>query len=106
MADIIELTEDNFGEFVSSGCKLVEFYSKTCGPCKMLGFVLSDIAKGEDVVRIGKVVFEENDALLKENDVTGYPTMVFFKDGKEVNRLAGLQQKSKLQGVISELKAS
>ena len=88
---------------VAQGAVLVDFFSKTCGPCKMLAFVLKDIDKtmGDDV-KIVKVPFEENPELVKSYNVEGYPTIIMMKDGKEVSRKAGLQQKPVIVNMIKE----
>ncbi|KAA9233697.1 thioredoxin family protein [Aerococcus mictus] len=91
---IKELEKDTFKEDLQNGTVLVDFYSKTCGPCKMLSFILDDVdkTKGDDLSII-KISFEENPDLVEEYGVEGYPTLIAFKDGEEVTRKAGLQQK-------------
>ena len=100
---IKELVKEEFTADLSEGSVLVDFYSKTCGPCKMLSFILNDIDKtfGEKV-NIIKVDFEENPDLIEEHHVEGYPTLVMFKDGKEVSRKSGLQQKPVIIKMIEE----
>ena len=91
---IKELDGAQLESLVATGAKvLADFYSKTCGPCKMLGFVLADIAKEADGVEIVKVCFEENPDAVKAHGVEGYPTMILFAGGAETQRLKGLQQK-------------
>ena len=57
---------------------------------------------GENV-KIIKVDFEENPDLIEEHQVEGYPTLVMFKDGKEVSRKSGLQQKPVIIKMIEEV---
>ena len=101
---IKELVKEEFTADLSEGSVLVDFYSKTCGPCKMLSFILKDIDKkiGEKV-KIIKVDFEENPDLIEEHKVEGYPTLIMFKDGKEVSRKSGLQQKPVIIKMIEEV---
>ena len=101
---IKELVKEEFTADLSEGSVLVDFYSKTCGPCKMLSFILKDIDKkfGEKA-KIIKVDFEENPDLIEEHKVEGYPTLVAFKDGKEVSRKSGLQQKPVIIKMIEEV---
>ena len=101
---IKELVKEEFTADLTEGSVLVDFYSKTCGPCKMLAFILNDIDKrfGEKV-KIIKVDFEENPDLIEEHNVEGYPTLVAFKDGKEVSRKSGLQQKPVIIKMIEEV---
>lgn len=80
---------------------LADFYSKTCGPCKMLGFVLMDVAKNVDDVEIVKLDFDENKEALERHDVSGYPTMILFNKGQEIERFKGLQQKPTILRMIN-----
>lgn len=82
---------------------LVEFYSKTCGPCKMLSFVLKDIDKSMPDFPIYQIDFDENRELKESLGVKGFPTMLFFKDGKEVERMDGLKQKPAIVKVIESI---
>lgn len=91
---IKEIVKEEFKSDIEKGAVLLDFYSKTCGPCKMLSFVLKDIDKTlGDKVKIIKIEFDENKDLIDEFSVEGYPTLVVMKDGKELSRKSGLQQK-------------
>ena len=87
-----------------TGPMMVEFYSKTCGPCKMLSFVLRDIDKQFPDFRILTIDFDENQELKERLGVTGFPTMLFMKDGREAGRLKGLQQKPVIIKAIEQVK--
>lgn len=89
---IKEVNTASFKEALPNGLVLADFYSPTCGPCKMLSFVLQDVDKNTDI-QILKVNYDENPVLLEKHNVTGYPTLILFKDGVEVERKSGLQQK-------------
>ncbi|MHA6603480.1 thioredoxin family protein [Aerococcus urinae] len=100
---IKEYQQGDFKAEIAEGNVLVDFYSKTCGPCKMLSFILQDIDKSHgDDLKILKVSFEENTDIVEEYGVEGYPTLVYFKDGEEVSRKAGLQQKPVIEAMIEE----
>lgn len=102
---IKEVDSGEFKELAGKGLVLVDFFSTTCGPCKMLGFVLKDVEKEfGDEVAILKVDFDQSKDLTEEYGVTGYPTLVLLKDGKEVGRLQGLQQKPVIINLIKENK--
>ncbi len=90
---ITEITEKEYQSLDQSTPKLIEFYSKTCGPCKMLSFVLKDINKQKPEFPIYIIDFDENRELKEQLGVKGFPTMLFFKNGKEISRLEGLKQK-------------
>ena len=82
---------------------LVDFFSTTCGPCKMLAFVLNDVEKAlGDKVTILKLDFDKNKELVDQYEVKGYPTLILLKDGQEVKRMQGLQQKPAIIKMIEE----
>ena len=99
--EIKEVSESELPELTTRGKVLVDFYSKTCGPCKMLAFVLKDIAKGLDDTEILLIDFDQNKEAVESHAVEGYPTIIFYKDGKEVERMRGLQQKPVILQMIS-----
>lgn len=67
-----EVTEKEFRELVNQGLVLADFFSSTCGPCKMLSFVLADVDKTcGDKATILKVDFDKNKELVEEYEVSG-----------------------------------
>lgn len=102
---IKELTQKEFDEMDRSAPMLVEFYSKTCGPCKMLSFVLKDIDKTLPDFPIYQIDFDENIELKERLGVAGFPTMIFFRNGEEVERMEGLKQKPAIAKAIENLLA-
>ncbi|MGL6173673.1 MAG: thioredoxin [Cellulosilyticaceae bacterium] len=97
---IKEVLGEEFNEIIKEGKVLVDFFSTTCGPCKMLGFVLADLAKEVEDVTIVKVDFDKNKEIIEKYEVASYPTIILFKDGEEVSRLKGLQQKPVLKKML------
>lgn len=98
-----EVNSAEFKELCGTGLVLADFFSTTCGPCKMLGFVLKDVEKEfGDSLTILKVDFDQNKELTAEYGVAGYPTLVLLKDGAEVGRLQGLQQKPVIVKLVQE----
>ena len=67
--EIKEVSESELPELTTRGKVLVDFYSKTCGPCKMLAFVLKDIAKGLDDTEILLIDFDQNKAAVESHAV-------------------------------------
>ena len=98
-----EVMSAEFEGLANEGVVLVDFFSATCGPCKMLSFVLNDVEKTlGDQVKILKVNFDENKDLTAKYEVKGYPTIIILKDGVEVKRMQGLQQKPALIKALQE----
>jgi thioredoxin 1 len=105
MADgIIDLTSENFNSTTSQkGVVLVDFWAPWCGPCKMLGPVLTKVAtalKGKAV--IAKVNVDENQELAAQFQVTSIPAMFIFKDGQPVKQLMGLKSEADITKAIEE----
>lgn len=98
-----EVEKAEFEQLVNQGRVLVDFFSSTCGPCKMLSFVLNDVDKTcGDKVSILKVDFDKNQNLVEQYGVTGYPTLILLQDGVELKRVSGLQQKPLIIKMIEE----
>lgn len=95
MATIREVSEEELQQVIKSGQRVfVDFFSSTCSPCKMLSFILDDVAKSlEDDIEILKVDMDKNATVMEKYAVSTFPAMVLFEDGEEKKRLKGLQQK-------------
>jgi thioredoxin 1 len=100
---IQEIGTQDYDQLDKSGPMLVEFYSKTCGPCKMLAFVLRDIDKTLPDFKMYTIDYDENQELKERLGVKGFPTILLMKDGQEINRLAGLKQKPVIVKAIKEI---
>ena len=98
MAEIV-LTGDNFeSEVMQSELPvLVDFWETWCGPCRMVGPVVSEIAEEyEGKVKVGKVDVDEEDELAERFGVQSIPTIILFKNGEEAARQVGFAPKAKL----------
>ncbi|MEG0798508.1 MAG: thioredoxin [Acidaminococcaceae bacterium] len=83
---------------------LVDFWAPWCGPCTMLGPVIEEIAQEEQEAVVAKVNVDEANDLAAEYGVMSIPTIIYFKDGKEVKRLVGVQPKAELVKNLKALK--
>lgn len=95
------LTDANFNEEIKKGVTLVDFHADWCGPCRMLAPVLEQVAKeikGKAV--IAKVDIDSEQKTATQFQITSVPTMILFKDGKEVNRLIGLRNAEAVKDFI------
>ena len=101
----LEITSQNFDEIKQQGKPvLVDFWATWCGPCKRLGPIIEEIAAEYDgKAVIGKCDIEENDELTEQFGIMNVPTVVFLKDGKEVDRVVGLAMKNVYQDKLNAL---
>ena len=98
-----EVQKEEFEQLVNQGLVLVDFFSSTCGPCKMLSFVLNDVDRPcGGKATILKVDFDKNQDLVEQYGVSGYPTLILMRDGTELKRVSGLQQKPFIIKMIEE----
>ena len=90
---VLHLNESEFNEKVAgSSVAMVDFWATWCGPCKMLAPVIEDIGKKYDgKAVVAKVDVDENQSLAAKYGVMSIPTVIFFKDGKEIDRKVGVQ---------------
>jgi thioredoxin 1 len=97
-ASIKTLDSKNFDHQLKSGLVLVDFWAAWCAPCRIMAPILNDLA-GElpEGQRIGKVNIEQFPDLAKRFSVRNIPTMILFREGKEVSRIVGVKPKQFLQ---------
>ncbi len=98
------ITKNNFQETVvkSQMPFLVDFYSTTCGPCKMLAPVLEEISEETTEFQIGKVCVDNEMPLAMEFSIRVVPTMLIYKDGECVEKLEGFRNKEELLAVMKK----
>ena len=100
---VINLNTNNFEEEVLNSDRpvLIDFWASWCGPCKMMSPVIDAIAvEMKDEVKVCKINIDEEQNLAVRYNVMSIPTFVVFKDGKEVNRSIGVQDKSEIIGML------
>ena len=105
MAEII-LDDMNFEEEVlmSSTPVLVDFWAPWCGPCKMLGPVISAIAEKYDgKLKVCKLNVDDNMELAEQYFISSIPAVKFFKNGEVVNESIGFVPQPKLEAIIEDL---
>jgi len=102
---IIENKDDFTASLKDAGCKLVvvDFFADWCGPCRMIGPVIQELASEHDNVVFLKVNVDENGELAGEYGVNGIPHFAFFKNEKKLEEFSGAN-KDKLRQTIEKLK--
>jgi thioredoxin 1 len=76
---------------------LIDFFADWCGPCKVLGPILKEVKEElGDTVKIVKIDVDKNQSIASKYQVRGVPTMLLFKDGKQVWRQSGVLQKNEI----------
>ncbi|MCJ7465610.1 MAG: thioredoxin [Maribacter sp.] len=94
--------KSSFNKIVSSkGLVLVDFSAEWCGPCKTLGPILKQVKDElKDSLKIVKIDVDKNPSLSEKYQVRGVPTMVLFKEGKQIWRQSGVLQKNDIIKVV------
>ncbi|MCP4520831.1 MAG: thioredoxin [Cytophagales bacterium] len=90
MSKALEINEKNFEEVTSSGTVLLDFWAEWCGPCKMIGPIVDEVAgEYEGKAVVGKVNVDENPALAAKFGIRNIPTLLFVKNGEVVDKQVG-----------------
>lgn len=103
MSDKIQyLDDDTFDKAISKGITLVDFYADWCGPCKRIAPVIEELAtEVQGKANIAKLDIEKAQRVTANYQVMSIPTLIVFKDGKEMKRHVGLTDKRGLLNLIS-----
>lgn len=109
MKHLIELTESNFDREVlkTTGPVVVDFYAHWCGPCKMTAPLLEQFATEFDgKLKFTKLNVDDSPQLTGRYGITGVPTLMLFEDGKQIDRVVGVNSLQALKTWIERAAAS
>lgn len=101
----IDLNQNNFKEKIlkEKSLVLVDFWAPWCGPCRMVGPVIDELAEEyEGKVVVGKVNVDEEEGLAVKHGVMSIPTVILFKNGKEMERQVGFIGKQGYEEMIKK----
>ena len=97
---LMSLTNDNFEESVKEGVSIVDFWAIWCGPCRIMTPVVEDVAKEMPEVKVYKLNVDDFPELTAKFNIMSIPTILIFKDGKEVDQTVGVVSKNVLANKI------
>lgn len=100
---ILHLTDENFEKEVvnGKGLTLVDFWATWCPPCRMLGPIIEEVANEVgDKYKIVKVDVDQANETASKYGIMSVPTMVIFKEGKEIERLVGARPKEEIITIL------
>ena len=102
---MITIHKDNFeSEVLNSNVPvLLEFYSDSCIPCKRMSPILAELEEEHTDIKVSKLNIKFGADTARKYNVMSSPTIVFFKNGEEVNRIKGVAKKADLEAVIKEI---
>ncbi|MFA4842867.1 MAG: thioredoxin [Candidatus Omnitrophota bacterium] len=101
-----EFTDGNFKKEVLEAKVpvVIDFWAAWCGPCKAITPIIEELGREfSGKAKIGKLNVDENPAVTEQHNVFNIPTLIFFKDGKEMDRLVGINPKAKISKKIESL---
>lgn len=99
------LTTQNFDNQIIRGVTIVDFWAAWCMPCKVMAPILNSVANElKDSAAVGKLNIEDHQAIAAKYQVRSIPTLIMFKNGKEINRFVGIKTKDFLVNQINKVK--
>ena len=99
---IIKISKENFASEVLNSNKpvLLDFYADWCGPCRMVGPIVSEIANERNDVKVGKINVDEQPELAAQFQVMSIPMLAVIKNGKLENQVVGYRSKEQIEAIL------
>jgi thioredoxin 1 len=99
--NIAHLTDENFQQSIDKGVTLVDFYATWCGPCRMVAPILEQlVGKLQGKAHVAKLDIDQAQQTTTTLQITSVPTLILFKDGKEVKRVVGVKDLDYLLNLV------
>ena len=98
-----KITAENFEQEVmkSERVVLLDFFATWCGPCRMVGPIIEEIAEEEPSVKVGKIDVDQEGNLASQFQIFSIPTLVVLKDGKVVQKATGARSKEEILAMLT-----
>lgn len=102
---VVELSADNFKKEVINhkSSVVVDFWAPWCGPCKSISPVVEKLSSEFKQIKFAKVNVDDNSELAQEYGVMSIPCLIFFKNGKEIERVVGFGGEGSLRDKVAQL---
>ena len=99
---VIKINKENFASEVLNSNKpvLLDFYADWCGPCRMVGPIVSEIANERNNVKVGKINVDEQPELAAQFQVMSIPMLAVIKNGKLENQVVGYRSKEQIEAML------
>lgn len=99
---VIKINKENFASEVLNSDKpvLLDFYADWCGPCRMVGPIVSEISDERSDVKVGKINVDEQPELAAQFQVMSIPMLVVIKNGKLANQALGYRSKEQIEAML------
>ena len=99
---VIIISKENFASEVLNSNKpvLLDFYADWCGPCRMIGPIVSEIANERNDVKVGKINVDEQPELASQFQVMSIPMLAVIKNGKLENQGVGYRSKEQIEAML------
>ena len=98
----IKINKENFREEVLNSDKpvLLDFWASWCGPCRMVGPILDEIAEEREDIKVCKINVDEEPELASEHKIMSIPSLMVMKDGKIVAQSVGAKPKAQILAML------